>query len=222
MEPARLSICILIVTPSVVVMRDGGPDLGTHMDIPKIPRMPAGLGTTSHRRNRHRKPALHRHPCDQEMPLRARIKEFLTSKNRRRRTSRETSRSKSGTASPRAIDDGATLAHPEEVVESQPADSIAVEKPVVEDEMVDNPGGSQKDAPPLQDKHDGGDREDSKTLMVIDAAMEIALILREASDASSVLIPLKASSGVILRILQVVRVSGCLSNEHSAPAPIMF
>lgn len=142
------------------------------------------------------------------MPLRARIKDLLSVKKNKRKASRESGTSKSGTATPHTPDENATPVHAEETAETQLADSIPVDQPVVKEPTVVKPDNVQPKALSLQDTHDAADGGTSKTLMAIDAAIEVTLIVKEASEASSVLIPLKVSSAVILKILEAARVSG--------------
>jgi hypothetical protein len=158
------------------------------------------------------KPALYRH--DPDMPLRARIKDFLSVKKKSRRASRETSTSKSGTATPHTGDENTTPVHAEQAAETQLTDPIPLDRSVVEVTAVENP---DKAKPEALSPHDSGDADDggaSKTLMAIDAAIEVASILKEASEASSILIPLKVASTAILKILETARV-----RSHSPGPP---
>jgi len=62
--------------------------------------------------------------------------------------------------------------------------------------------------------------ESSKKLMAIDAAIEILSIMKEASEASSVLKPLKTTCSVTLKLLEAARVSSESSgtlNSYSLP-----
>jgi hypothetical protein len=58
-------------------------------------------------------------------------------------------------------------------------------------------------------------RDAEKAMGVVDVAIDIALILREASEASSVLIPLKVVCTVVAKVLQDTRVSMISSYDAS-------
>jgi hypothetical protein len=56
-------------------------------------------------------------------------------------------------------------------------------------------------------------RDTAKVMGAVDVAIDIALIIREASEASSILIPLKVVCTVIEKVLQDTRVSVVSSHD---------
>jgi hypothetical protein len=69
------------------------------------------------------------------------------------------------------------------------------------DEVQSKQSNSRDDAKNL------GEEDPRRRLMMVDAAIEIMAIMKEASDVSSVLNPLKVACGVTIRVLEVARVS---------------
>jgi hypothetical protein len=125
------------------------------------------------------------------MPPRSRLKKLLSS-----------IREKKGTSN--VIDDGATTSqaadeHPlvPVVHDAQQTGSIPPEV----DDRQPNLTDIRADVKNLRDE------DPLKGLMMVDAAIEIVAIIKEASEASSVLGPLKSVCGVILRVLETARVS---------------
>jgi len=147
------------------------------------------------------------------MPLREQIRELLSVKKRKRRTSsRGTGGSKSGTATPHITDNSYTT-----------AGAVPMENPPHEIAPDGAPKefGSAHNTQELRDTNtlptgnatNLGDGGVIKTLMAIDTVIEVVSIVKEASEASSILTPLKLSSSAILKLLQAARVGDCPA-EH--------
>lgn len=129
-------------------------------------------------------------PRLQHMPPRSRLKKLLSSIRDKK--------------SSNAIDNGAPTSN---AAEEHPL------VPVVHDTLQTGPSPLEVDDRQSNETEIHADRknlgsEDPFTrLMVVDAAIEIVAIMKEASEASSVLTPLKSVCGIIIRVLEIARVS---------------
>lgn len=82
-------------------------------------------------------------------------------------------------------------------------------KSVVQDQAIP----PEQNSIPLNVKNDPLDINSAKVIAAIDVAIDIALVLREASEASSVLTPLKVVCTVTAKVLQDTRVSGVSTHD---------
>jgi len=151
------------------------------------------------------------------MPLREQIREFISAKKvRRKKSPRGAGSSNSGTATPHTIDNSYTTTNA--VLSENPLPEIF---PVGKPSEVPKESGSAQNTQdsrdtntlPSGDARNLGDGSVIKTLMAIDMVIEVVSIVKEASEASSILTSLNLSSSAILKLLQAARVSDCPA-EH--------
>ena len=125
------------------------------------------------------------------MPLGLRVKKLFSTKKKGER-SRESSASISGTTTPLATD--ATSSFKVEEGSSTP-----IQRLIHREEVKDD------DKQASSSKATAGDHR--QALIAIDIAIDIVAVLKEASEASEVLVPLKTASGILLQLLESARVS---------------
>lgn len=127
----------------------------------------------------------------QRMPPRSRFKNLLSSIREKKKSSS-------------VIDDGATTSH---ATDEHPLVSVAPDAPQTGSSPPEVDDKQPKETEMQGNVKNLGYEDTLKRLMLVDAAIEIVAIMKEASEASSVLNPLKSVCGSIIRVLELARVS---------------
>jgi hypothetical protein len=124
------------------------------------------------------------------MPPRSRLKKLLSSIREKK--------------SSNVIEDGAPTSHTTDEHPLVPVVPDALQTGSSPPEVNDR---QPKETETQVEEKNLGYEDPLKRLMMVDAAIEIVAIMKEASEASSVLNPLKLVCGIIIRVLETARVS---------------